>query len=67
MICQPCGGKGWLLTEIVKDNEPVCELQRCDICEKFKDDLEAASAYFLEAGREYDLARVELTKRWKPK
>jgi hypothetical protein len=63
--CEDCKGKGWL---IFNDNQ----LQRCDQCQKFTGDLEAARAFFNDAASKgYTLqhitvarsAWVQLTKR----
>jgi len=41
MPCDTCDGKGWLLF-------PNGAIQRCDMCQKYKGDLEAADASGLE-------------------
>ena len=51
--CEDCGGNGWLL---FADHE----IQRCDQCQKFDGDLEAATAYFKQARPKYWLDRILL-------
>lgn len=47
--CLTCHGKGWLLFKAVFQDE---QLQRCDECCRFTDDLAAAVAFFkLDKGR----------------
>ncbi len=53
--CEGCDGKGWLL---FKDNT----IMRCDQCEKYRGDLEAAIAFFeSRQGRGYALAEIIIT------
>lgn len=41
--CEECRGHGWLLCQV--DSNPLdMEIQRCDACERFKDD-NAATAF----------------------
>jgi hypothetical protein len=46
-LCECCGGDGWLL---MNESSGIAEIQRCDDCEKFPSDDEAAEAA-IAAGR----------------
>ncbi len=57
-VCEDCLGKGWLLFEDM-------EIQRCDQCQQYEGDLEAAAAFFREQAQKnsegqehYCLARI---------
>jgi hypothetical protein len=57
--CEDCDGTGWLL---FNDNT----IMRCDQCEKYMGDLDAAIAFFKSAkGRSYALENI-IIKRISP-
>jgi hypothetical protein len=52
--CEDCDGNGWLL---FNDNT----IMRCDQCEKYLGDLDAATAFFKSAnGRAYALENIAI-------
>jgi hypothetical protein len=59
--CKACNSKGWLLDGDGK--EVPMEVQRCDACERFTDDLQAASAFFESAdSKSFGLRSITITK-----
>lgn len=52
-VCEDCRGNGWLIFE---DDE----IMRCDSCDKYEGDLEAAIAYFKSPGCKHVLDLIKL-------
>ncbi len=46
-MCEACGGAGYLRVTVDTHSAPpgMAFVQRCDSCDKYKDDIEAAEAY----------------------
>lgn len=55
-LCEACGGKGWLcdVSQMTPEKQKrlngiiVAPIERCDACEKYAGDLEAARAFFAD-------------------
>lgn len=59
--CTACKGKGWLVDGC---EEIGFEVQRCDACKRFKNDLKAAMQFFKSpTGQRYHLERIVISKK----
>lgn len=57
--CKACDSKGYLLIEGGND---VFEVQRCDVCHRFKGDLDASVKFFKDHP-EYTLIKVSVERK----
>ena len=60
--CFTCEGYGWFLVGSGEDGRSRA-IERCDACQKFKGDLDAARAFFKsKIGRKFYLLQITITE-----